>query len=375
MATKTIAQPEQPLERLLAQGDLSQLTPEQRADYYVAICQSLNLNPLTRPFEFITLSGKLLLYAKKDCTEQLRKLHKVSIEISDRSTHGDLFFVTAKATISLTGIEQRTDESIGAVSLLNLKGDAAANAIMKAETKAKRRVTLSICGLGCLDETELETISAMPDKPKPELKALEPDTPAIHSVPTVLPQQEKIATALPVASDHKHADTAGAFNEEPPDDNAPNAAIPRAPGSKLYITETKILKDALAELVKLGYYESRRAAWDSFKEEFKVDGFDSLTIEQYQPILTMLRGRYVMQKKKLAAATRAEILQLSDLISKLVRAGVYKTEIACTEDLRSVFDGKTIIDMSGAEVREAIVICQNKIPIKQEALTKDDCPF
>jgi hypothetical protein len=33
-----------------------------------------------------------------------------------------------------------------------------ANALMKAETKAKRRVTLSIAGLGWLDETELETI-------------------------------------------------------------------------------------------------------------------------------------------------------------------------------------------------------------------------
>jgi hypothetical protein len=40
----------------------------------------------------------------------------------------------------------------------NLKGDALANALMKPETKAKRRVTLSIAGLGWLDETELETI-------------------------------------------------------------------------------------------------------------------------------------------------------------------------------------------------------------------------
>ena len=34
---------------------------------------------------------------------------------------------------------------------------------MKSETKAKRRVTLSLCGLGMLDETEIETIpSATP---------------------------------------------------------------------------------------------------------------------------------------------------------------------------------------------------------------------
>ena len=39
-----------------------------------------------------------------------------------------------------------------------LKGEAKANAMMKAETKGKRRVTLSICGLGMLDETETGSI-------------------------------------------------------------------------------------------------------------------------------------------------------------------------------------------------------------------------
>ena len=47
---------------------------------------------------------------------------------------------------------------MGNMPLRSLKGDALANALMKAETKAKRRVTLSIAGLGWLDETELETI-------------------------------------------------------------------------------------------------------------------------------------------------------------------------------------------------------------------------
>ena len=52
----------------------------------------------------------------------------------------------------------RTDESVGAVSLEGLKGDHRANALMKCETKAKRRVTLSICGLTFLDESEIESI-------------------------------------------------------------------------------------------------------------------------------------------------------------------------------------------------------------------------
>jgi hypothetical protein len=62
--------------------------------------------------------------------------------------------VTAKA-MDKNG---KVDTSTGAVTISNLKGDALANALMKAETKAKRRVTLSICGLGILDESETDTM-------------------------------------------------------------------------------------------------------------------------------------------------------------------------------------------------------------------------
>ena len=135
-------------------GDLSDLTTEQRADYYRQVCESLGLNPLTKPFEFLTLNGKLRLYALRDCTDQLRRLHGISIYIANRERMGDIYIVTARAK-DRTG---REDESTGAVPLGNLKGDALCNALMKGETKAKRRVTLSIAGLGWLDETELATI-------------------------------------------------------------------------------------------------------------------------------------------------------------------------------------------------------------------------
>ncbi|MEK9723282.1 MAG: hypothetical protein VW405_07335 [Rhodospirillaceae bacterium] len=66
----------------------------------------------------------------------------------------DVFVVTAIAA-DKTG---RTDAATGAVAIGNLTGESLANALMKAETKAKRRVTLSLCGLGMLDESEVETI-------------------------------------------------------------------------------------------------------------------------------------------------------------------------------------------------------------------------
>jgi hypothetical protein len=105
---------------------------------------SLELHPPTKPFEFLTLNGKLRLYALRDCTDQLRRLHGISIYITNRERMGDIYIVTARAKDRT----RREDESTGAVALGNLKGDALCNALMKGETKAKRRVTLSIAGLG-----------------------------------------------------------------------------------------------------------------------------------------------------------------------------------------------------------------------------------
>ena len=155
--TTTMTAPETPpelLERVVIGGDLSKLQPGERLQYYREVCTSLGLNPLTRPFQYLTLNGKLILYASRDATDQLRRQQGVSIQIVAREQHGDVYAVTARATTA----GGRADESIGAVTTASLKGDALANALMKAETKAKRRVTLSICGLGMMDETEVETV-------------------------------------------------------------------------------------------------------------------------------------------------------------------------------------------------------------------------
>lgn len=151
------------MESVLIQGDLSKLNEEQRVSYYNRVCESIGVNPLTKPFEYMTLNGKLTLYAKRDATDQLRSIKNVSVKIISREKVGDVFTVTAQASIG-----NRTDESIGAVHIGNLRGDGLANALMKAETKAKRRVTLSICGLGWLDETEVEVLQ------KVEIKKTEP---------------------------------------------------------------------------------------------------------------------------------------------------------------------------------------------------------
>lgn len=142
------------IEACLIRGDLRQLTSEQRVVYYNHVCESVGLNPLTRPFDYIVLNGKEVLYARRDAADQLRKIHQVSISIKEQKELDGVYVVT----VSAKDKSGKEDEDVGAVNTMGLKGEARANAVMKAITKAKRRVTLSICGMGLLDETEVSDI-------------------------------------------------------------------------------------------------------------------------------------------------------------------------------------------------------------------------
>jgi nitroreductase len=161
------------LEAVVAKGDLSRLTAAQRVEYYHSVCQSIGLNPLTQPLQYITLQGRLVLYARREATDQLRKIHGISLAIADRFIQDGLAVVTVKATDK----HGRSDEDLGVVAIAGLKGEAASNAMLKAITKAKRRATLSLCGLGFLDESELEGAS-WSDTDRTQPRQVQPAMPA-----------------------------------------------------------------------------------------------------------------------------------------------------------------------------------------------------
>ena len=152
------------MEAVIAQGDLAKLKPDERVRYYNEVCRSIGLNPLVQPFSYIVLNGKLALYATRTCADQLRKINGVSLEIVSREVADGILTVHVRAKLP----DGRCDEDLGAVSFPDtLKGDARANAELKAVTKAKRRATLSICGLGWLDETEVQDIPTAAKRPAP----------------------------------------------------------------------------------------------------------------------------------------------------------------------------------------------------------------
>lgn len=174
--------PESIQSKLVLGGDLSVLNPDERVQYVVALDRRLGLDPATQPLKLIELDGKLVVYADRSCCQQLNRLHRISHQILARKTEDGLHKVECKATSH----DGRSTVNVGIVPVLEpdrikvwnpqaraktwasnpragqaLKGEALAVAQMKAETKAKRRSTLDLVGLGLLDETEIDAVRSI----------------------------------------------------------------------------------------------------------------------------------------------------------------------------------------------------------------------
>lgn len=159
ITTMTAQESAELFSKLVLNNDLAPLTPPERVEYYKLVCTRLGLDPYRKPFDLVALSGKLQLYANKECTAQLTALRRINVTIVERAELDGLFMVTARATTA----DGATAEDIGVTNIAGLTNDAKANAMMKAATKAKRRAILGACGLGMIDESERETVLAQHD--------------------------------------------------------------------------------------------------------------------------------------------------------------------------------------------------------------------
>ena len=151
---KSVDETQYAIEKCLLDGDLSGLSLDQRISYYKQVCETVGLNPLTKPFQYIVLNGKLTMYALKGATDQLRKIYNINCTITKEAYIEDIYVVT----VEVKDKSGRIDVDMGFAKVAGMKGDMLGNAMLKAVTKAKRRATLSMCGLGMLDEDEVATI-------------------------------------------------------------------------------------------------------------------------------------------------------------------------------------------------------------------------
>lgn len=149
------------VDSIVLRGDFSGLSPADRTRFYVQVCEGLGLNAAARPFDFLRLQGKEVMYANKNAADQLAAIHRVTRRTIDGPKVIDLAgtkLVYAVCEASLPN--GRVETATATVPLADPM-----NVLMKCETKAKRRATLSILGLAILDEMELETIPAAVQSP------------------------------------------------------------------------------------------------------------------------------------------------------------------------------------------------------------------
>ena len=134
--------------------DTGSLTAQQRAGYVTALCRALRLNPLTNPVQFIRLNGKEVLYVTRTATDQLAALHG----LNRRTVRGPEIVDIAGTKIALCTVEATLPNGRSETATATLPVSDPAMLYMKCETKAKRRATLAILGLGLLAEEEAESI-------------------------------------------------------------------------------------------------------------------------------------------------------------------------------------------------------------------------
>ena len=160
---------------IVIKGDMSGLSQEQAVAYYNYRCQQVGLDPSAQPFHLLVLNGKKMLYANAGATQQLCAVHKLSVSIINRERFEGVYLVSVR----VTGQDGRVTENDGAVEL-DSERIGRANALMKATTKAIRRTVLAHCGLGMMDETEVETIPNAVTTPMP--MAAYPSIPKVAEV-------------------------------------------------------------------------------------------------------------------------------------------------------------------------------------------------
>lgn len=145
------------IDAALMRGSYGALTVSQRLALVKRKCDLLGVHIEFGPFVWGSMNGKLALIPTKNLSQQLRANKQISVDVIERVLDVERGIYSVR--VRTTGPDHRHDEDIGIVSILNLKGEALGNAMMTAETKAKNRATLSHCGVGGTDETEIPQVS------------------------------------------------------------------------------------------------------------------------------------------------------------------------------------------------------------------------
>lgn len=168
-------------------GNVAQLTQEEKDFVLSKLCERYGLDPILRPFDLISFQGSAKFYMTASATNQLANLKGLTREIIDLSI--DEAKLLAKCTVVVRDPQGRSETANAFIAVskflpptkdnpqmrkVMLEGEDLANALMKLETKAKRKATLSFFGVmdaGADYEDRPTATQIQPDVSRPQVMA------------------------------------------------------------------------------------------------------------------------------------------------------------------------------------------------------------
>jgi hypothetical protein len=140
----------------LIRGDVSNVPREALLRYVFTFCERVGISPLAVPFSLMKTQQGMQLVANRNFYDAVANKYSVS-----RECVGEGFFEGTKLYYTryrATTPDGRVTEDMALVDTAGLNGKDLANAIMKAHTKGRNRVTRAHLGFPFPDETEAETV-------------------------------------------------------------------------------------------------------------------------------------------------------------------------------------------------------------------------
>jgi hypothetical protein len=136
----------QKVETALIRGDMSGLTRDQLYQAKVMLADQMGIDASLSPVDFIPdkKTGRLVPYINSRGAAQLRRKHGLEVTAIEVVTHREGLIVLRCV---LRGQDGRTDQALGAAGWLPDMAHDEARAWLVAETRAKRRATMSAVGI------------------------------------------------------------------------------------------------------------------------------------------------------------------------------------------------------------------------------------
>lgn len=158
----------------LRTGDLSMLPDQEKDKVLLKMCEHYSLDPVLRPFILIKLNGKEVWYPTKAATDQVAAKFNLTREVIEIKENIERGIIECRVKITQEN-SARVETCVAAVSIIEfgrdqsgkveqrpMRGEAYANALMKVETKAKRRATLGWLGIADMQDPGEETVESKP---------------------------------------------------------------------------------------------------------------------------------------------------------------------------------------------------------------------